>query len=193
MENHDSEFDGLYVKIFREAYNFAYRLCGNREDADDLVQDAFVRAFKSFERYKRALPFKNWLFRIMSNRFVDTLRSKPPPIVSLDAPRLIGQGDEELPLDVVDPNGDASTSLMADALNEELERALAALNPEFRVAVILCDIEGLSYAEIAEVTRVSIGTVRSRIHRGRMMLRAYFGVPVAPRKQYKPRTKGGEG
>lgn len=171
--NH-SEFESLVARTKRQAYNMAYRLTGNRDDAEDLAQEAYLRAYRSFDKYNRTLPFENWFFRILSNLFVDGLRRKPKQMpLSLDQP-LIENAESDYRLEVPDPAGDPEEQILKDVMDERIQCALARLPKEFRTAVILCDVEEMSYEEIARTMATSIGTVRSRIHRGRRLLRKYL-------------------
>lgn len=175
------EFDRLVERYHKQAYNIAYRLTGNHADAEDLTQEAFVRAFRFFDNYRRDLPFENWLFRIISNLFVDDLRRKPKAkIHSLDAP-LNGDasGDGNTYFEVPDSRENPERVVLHEELDERIQRALEALPADFRMTVVLADIEGMSYEEISETMKCSLGTVRSRLHRGRKILRtklAGFGV-----------------
>jgi len=163
-------FDELVHRYHKQAYNIAYRMTGNHADAEDLTQEAFIRAFRFFGQYKRELPFDSWLYKIMSNVFVDTLRRRPKAhIRSLDAP--VATEDGEATLEIPDDGPGPEEKLMRDQMDHQLQAALSSLPEDFRLAVIYADIEGLSYEEIAEAMRCSIGTVRSRLHRGRKMLR----------------------
>jgi RNA polymerase sigma-70 factor (ECF subfamily) len=176
------EFDKLVQRYHKQAYNIAYRLTGNHADAEDLTQEAFVRAFRFFDNYRRDLPFENWLYRIISNLFVDDLRRKPKArIHSLDAPVNGGDtnGDGNAFFEVPDMRENPERVVLHEELDEQIQRALEALPADFRMTVILADIEGMSYEEISETMGCSLGTVRSRLHRGRKMLRsrlAGFGV-----------------
>ena len=144
-------------------YRLAYRLTGNRPDAEDLTQDVFVRVFRSLHRFQPG-TFEGWLHRITTNLFLDGARRRQK--IRFD--RLAEGSAERLPSGWPGPSDE-----LTDAdLDHDVAAALAALSPEFRAAVVLCDIEGLSYEEISEVLDVKIGTVRSRIHRGRAQLRA---------------------
>jgi RNA polymerase sigma-70 factor (ECF subfamily) len=167
------EFDGLVQRHHKQAYNIAYRLTGNHADAEDLTQEAFVRAFRFFGNYRRDLPFENWLFRIMSNLFVDDLRRRPKARVqSLDTPVGNDQsGDSNAYLEIPDSRENPERVVLHEELDEQIQKALATLPADFRMTVILADIEGMSYEEISETMRCSLGTVRSRLHRGRKMLR----------------------
>ena len=143
-------------------YRLAYRLTGNAHDAEDLTQEVFVRVFRSLHTYQPG-TFEGWLHRITTNLFLDTARRKSR--IRFDA--LPEDADNRLPSPVPTPDM-AYVSQLFDA---DVETALAELPPDFRAAVVLCDVEGLTYEEIAEVLGVKMGTVRSRIHRGRALLR----------------------
>ena len=163
-------FDRLVERYHKQAYNIAYRMTGNHADAEDLTQEAFIRAFRFFGQYKRELPFDSWLYKIMSNVFVDTLRRRPKAqIRSLDAP--ITTEDGEATLEIPDHSAGPEEQVLSQEMDGRIQNALNAIPEDFRIAVIYADIEGLSYEEIAEAMRCSIGTVRSRLHRGRKMLR----------------------
>jgi RNA polymerase sigma-70 factor (ECF subfamily) len=142
-------------------YRLAYRLTGNRYDAEDLTQDAFIRVFRSLEGFQPG-TFEGWLHRITTNLFLDSVRRKARirfDALPDDAERIAG------------PGRTPEQAYTDDRLDDDVQAALDALAPEFRVAVVLCDIEGLSYEEIATTLGIKLGTVRSRIHRGRVQLR----------------------
>lgn len=164
-------FDRLMQRHQKQAYHVAYRLTGNHADAEDLMQEAFLRAFRFFDNYRRDLPFEKWLFRIMSNLFVDGVRKKSRMrVTSLDAP-LSGDSEKNAYLDIPDIREEPERVTLHEELDEQIHKALAALPADFRKAVILADIEQLSYEEISKIMGCSLGTVRSRLHRGRKMLR----------------------
>ena len=167
-----AEFDHLVQRYHKQAYNIAYRMTGNHADAEDLTQEAFVRAFRFFGNYRRDWPFDNWLYKIMSNLFVDNLRRKPKArLQSLDQPLDLGGRSEEVFLEIPDASTDPARMLDLRELDEHIQAALNSLPADFRMTVILADMEGLSYEEISVAMRCSLGTVRSRLHRGRKMLR----------------------
>ena len=170
-QNEDRKtFDDLVNRHHKQAYNVAYRMTGNNADAEDLTQDTFLKAFRFFANYNRSMPFENWLYRIMSNIFVDWLRRRPKAqIRSLDEPIRAEEG--EIALDLPDSAEGPEAITLSHELDAEMQTALNTLPEDFRLTVILCDIEGLSYEEISEVMACSIGTVRSRLHRGRKLLR----------------------
>ena len=146
------EFDGLVKRYHKQAYNIAYRLTGNHADAEDLTQEAFVRAFRFFDNYRRDLPFENWLYRIISNLFVDDLRRKPKArIHSLDAP-VNGDANSESNafFEIPDTRDNPERVVLHEELDERIQKALSSLPADFRTTVILADIESLSYEEISE-------------------------------------------
>ena len=178
-----AEFERLLERTQRQAYNIAYRMTGNRDDAEDLTQEAYLRAYRSFGTYNRQLPFESWFFRILSNLFIDLMRRKPKQKpLSLDQPVGDDEGDDNLLLQIADDNANPERNLMDTVMDERLQVALGALPEAFRTAVMLCDVEGKSYEEIAQAMGSSIGTVRSRIHRGRTMLRRLMNSPIKPAK-----------
>ena len=144
-------------------YRLAYRLTGDRHDAEDLTQEVFVRVFRSLSTYAPG-TFEGWLHRITTNLFLDQARRKS---------RIRFEGFAEDAAERLPGREPTPAQAYFDThLDGDIEAALAALPPEFRAAVVLCDIEGLSYEEIAATLGVKLGTVRSRIHRGRAQLRA---------------------
>jgi RNA polymerase sigma-70 factor (ECF subfamily) len=143
-------------------YNVAYRLTGNAEDAADLAQDVFVRVYRNLHRYEPG-TFDGWLYRITKNLFLDSVRRRRRL-------RVEPLAEEEWRSPEAEEPGPADL-LERRLLEGRLEQGLRELPAEFRLAVVLCDVEGLSYAEIADATGWPLGTVRSRIHRGRKQLR----------------------
>jgi RNA polymerase sigma-70 factor, ECF subfamily len=143
-------------------YRLAYRLTGNQHDAEDLTQEVFVRVFRSLSTYTPG-TFEGWLHRITTNLFLDTVRRKQR--IRFDA--LADDAAERLPSREPTPQQHFNDT----HFDADVQQALDTLAPEFRAAVVLCDIEGLSYEEIAATLGVKLGTVRSRIHRGRSQLR----------------------
>jgi RNA polymerase sigma-70 factor (ECF subfamily) len=139
----------------------AYRLTGNSDDAQDLVQEVLLKVRKGLETYRPG-SLEGWLSRITTNTFLDeTRRRRRRPVDLLP--------DE--PERVLPPAPAADVALAAEVLPDDVQQALARLPEEYRVAVVLCDVVGLSYQEIGESLDIPVGTVRSRIHRGRALLR----------------------
>jgi RNA polymerase sigma factor (sigma-70 family) len=156
-------WDEIVREHSTRVYRLAYRLTGNQHDAEDLTQEVFVRVFRSLSSYTPG-TFEGWLHRITTNLFLDQARRKQR--IRFDGlPDDVGDrlpGKEPGPERAWEHNN----------LDYDVQHALDALPPDFRAAVVLCDIEGLSYEEIAATLDVKLGTVRSRIHRGRALLRA---------------------
>ncbi len=164
-------------------FRLAYRLTGNRPDAEDLTQEVFVRVFRSLDSYTPG-TFEGWLHRITTNLFLDGARRKQR--IRFDA-----LSDERAArLESASPAPDAAYA--DQTFDDDIESALATLPPDFRAAVVLCDVEGLTYEEIAEIMDAKLGTVRSRIHRGRSMLRTALAhrAPAEGRARYSGPSTG---
>lgn len=156
-------WDEIVERHSDRVFGLAYRLTGNRHDAEDLTQEVFVRVFRSLDTYTPG-TFEGWLHRITTNLFLDGARRKQR--IRFDA--LSDERAARLQSRDLAPD----TAYADQLFDDDVERALATLPPDFRAAVVLCDVEGLAYEEIAEILGAKMGTVRSRIHRGRAMLRS---------------------
>ncbi len=166
-------FEDLLREHCEKAYNFAWRLVGNEPDARDLVQDALMKAYANFQSYDKSRPFDSWLIKILQNVYIDGLRRESRhPAVSLDAPlATVDKSWEEIL-----PNKETSP---LDHLTQQenldlIQQSLKELPPHYRTAIVLCDMENLSYEEISKVMDCPIGTVRSRVHQGRLLLKETF-------------------
>jgi RNA polymerase sigma-70 factor, ECF subfamily len=155
-------WDDIAHRYADTVYTMAYRLTGDRDEARDLTQDVFVRVYRNLDRYRPG-TFEGWLYRITKNLFLDRMRRRARV-------RMEPLPDEEW-RQPPEPDPGPAERVEAGVLRGDLEAALQQLPPTFRAAVVLCDVQGLSYEEIAESTGWPIGTVRSRIHRGRRALR----------------------
>src|SRR5689334_21263375 len=183
------EFEQLFQRSYNRAYNAAYRMMGNASDAEDLTQEAFLRVWAAFDRYDRSRPFEGWLFRILSNLAIDRWRRGGNAIIcSLDAegtgtrpgahgrptsgshrdgrgaPLLACLADER-------PSVMPEQSFLRAETGRRVRTALSALPGDYRKAVVLADVQGYSYEEIAQHVGCPVGTIRSRLHRGRQLLR----------------------
>ncbi|MCV7013807.1 RNA polymerase sigma factor SigE [Mycolicibacterium madagascariense] len=157
-------WDELVRQHADRVYRLAYRLSGNQHDAEDLTQETFIRVFRSVQNYQPG-TFEGWLHRITTNLFLDMVRRRSR--IRMEA---LPEDYDRVPADEPNPE-----QIYHDSrLGPDLQAALDSLPPEFRAAVVLCDIEGLSYEEIGATLGVKLGTVRSRIHRGRQALREYL-------------------
>jgi RNA polymerase sigma-70 factor (ECF subfamily) len=151
-------------------YNYAVRMTRDRDDAADLVQETFLKAFRFFDSFEQGTNCKAWLFRILKNTYINLYRqaSKGPDTVEYDVV-------EEFYDTIKDSTVETSTledQLFNQALDDQVSEAIQRLPDEFRTVIILCDIEGFTYEEIAEFIDCPIGTVRSRLHRARKILAA---------------------
>src|SRR5262245_28420424 len=158
-------FDEVYARFGEMVYNLAARLAANREEAADLTQEIFLRIYRHLGSFGGRSTLKTWVFRIAVNHCRDRLSRHVPVLQSID------DGSEEGGLSIADPSRGPEELAMAADEGRRVAAGLARLPQVFREAVALRDLEGLSYEEIAEVLGVRVGTVRSRIARGREQLR----------------------
>ena len=164
-------FNQLVLNYQSMAYNLAYRILGNRDAAADATQDAFLSVFKAIGKF-RGGSFKAWLLRIVTNACYDQLRLKQRrPATSLDALLVL----ESAPVQsLTDPGESPEEYAVRQELNRAIQVGIGTLPPEQRIALVLSDVQGLSYQEIAEVTGASLGTVKSRLSRARSKLRDFL-------------------
>jgi RNA polymerase sigma-70 factor (ECF subfamily) len=157
-------------------FRFARRLTGNREDAEDLVQQGLLEAYVAFDRFQPGTHFDRWLFRILRHTYLDSVRSRPRvTIESLEQPC---ESPEGLPMgarEIADTRAGPEEEMLAGTLSEPLERALDALPSEYRSVVMLVELQEMSYEEAARALGRPVGTVRSRLHRARNLLRRTLG------------------
>ena len=170
----EARFNELMDLTHRKVYNMAFRLAGNRPDAEDLTQEAFFRAYRSFKDYEGDRPFENWIFRIVTRLYLDLLRNRRRRIsaVSYDAPIHRDGGDDGVYFEVADDGPDPEETLMGATFSEDIQTALARLTAGQRELIQLADVQGVPYAEIAERLGTPVGTIRSRLHRTHKLLRS---------------------
>ena len=167
-----AQFAELAMPYMSPLYSAALRMTRNPSDAEDLVQETYLRAYRGFGGFREGTNLKAWLYRILTNTFINQYRAKKrrPDQVDLDDVedfyifRRLGG------LEAADAERTAETEALESMPDDEVKQALESIPEQFRMAVILADIEGFSYKEIAEILDVPIGTVMSRIHRGRRQL-----------------------
>ena len=162
------EFEREAVPHMDVLYNFALRTTGNEDDARDLLQETYLKAYRFWDKYEKGTNIRAWLFRIMKNSYINRYRretKEPDKVDYSDVENFYNTIRDQF----VDSN-DLQEKLFKRVLGDEVAKALESLPEDFRTVVILCDIEGLTYEEIAEFVDVPIGTVRSRLHRGRKLL-----------------------
>ena len=150
-------------------YNFALRLTADPNDSEDLVQDSIVKAYRFFNSYETGTNAKAWLFRILKNSYINNYRkkAKQPNQVDYDE---VSTYYETIRSEQSDTT-DLQDKMYRELLDDDVTRALQDLPEDFRTVVLLCDVEGFTYEEIANMLDVPIGTIRSRLHRGRNLLR----------------------
>lgn len=172
-----NQLDQLYLDFEKEAvphmdalYNYALRMTGDEDDADDLVQETFLKAFRFFDKFEKGTNCKAWLFRIMKNSFINDYRksTKEPNKVDYEDVQNFYENIKSDEVEAKHYEQDA----FSDLLDDEISNAITELPEDFRTVIILSDIEGFSYEEIADFVDIPVGTVRSRLHRARKMLYA---------------------
>ncbi len=163
----------LLERYQRPVFSLVYRMVRDREQAEDLAQETFVKVFNHLQRYDPKYKFSSWIFKIASNLTIDTLRRKELVTVSLQGSRHATTADEEEATRITVESRDANPEehLEAKELGEEIEQAIGTLRAEYRTAILLRHVEGRPYEEIAEIMGVPLGTVKTYIHRARGELR----------------------
>jgi len=150
-------------------FNFAYHLTYNEDDANDLVQEAYLKAYKYIDHYQPGTNAKAWLFKILKNSFINDYRKsvKRPSTVDYDDIVSFHHSEDEVKTNHTDLRDD----LFKNMIGDEVSNALNSLPVDYKTVILLCDIEGFSYEEIAKIVDIPIGTVRSRLHRARHILK----------------------
>ena len=169
-----TRFNELMGETYKKVYNMAYRLSNSRADAEDLTQEAYYRAYRSFRDYEGDKPFENWIFRIVTRLFLDLLRSRRRRVqaVSYDAAIGGGAGDDAIYFDKADDRPNPEQRLLENTFSEDLERVMNSLTAEQRMLIQLADVEGMPYKEIADILGKPVGTIRSRLHRTHKLIRS---------------------
>lgn len=190
----DKDMNGKGDRVFEEEflpqidalYTFAYHLTYNEEDANDLVQETYLKAYRFLDRYEAGTNAKAWLFRILKNAFINEYRKKSKQPNRVDIDEVTNIRDEE------DTNYssylDLREEMFQGMMGDEVTNAINSLPVDFRAVILLCDIEGFTYEEIAKIVDIPIGTVRSRLHRARNMLKEKLKT-YAESKGYKDKRK----
>ncbi|MBF4694841.1 RNA polymerase sigma factor [Fusibacter ferrireducens] len=169
-------FEQLIKKYNRYAYNIAYRMMGNEEDAKDMSQEALIKAYKNIKKFKMESSFSTWLYRIVINTCKDELRKRKETAYSLD--ETFGE-DNRLKHEISDEKSDPILVYEKAELKANIESALNRLSDDGKSVVVLKDILGYSYDEIGEILQIPIGTVRSRLNRSRIALKEILRVQIA--------------
>jgi len=154
------QFEDYLTNYKDDVYRVAYYYTKNRDDAEDLVQEAFMRAFRFFNRFKPDTNFKSWILKIMRNIYITNLKKNKNIVEIPKTSEQYATLDQNL------------EDRMIDEIREnQVKEAIQLLPDDFKEVIILCDIEGMTYEDIAKVTKIPVGTVRSRLHRGRLLLK----------------------
>ncbi len=162
-------FDGEFMPHIHSMYNFGYRLTLDRDDAKDLVQDTYLKAFRFIESFQKGTNAKAWLFRILKNSFINDYRKKSKEPSKVDYQEVEAYYNSEEVDRQITP--DLRVESLKDMIGDEISNALNSLDVDFRTVIILCDLEGFKYEEMAKILDIPIGTVRSRLHRARNLLK----------------------
>ncbi len=175
-------FNNEFLPHINSMYNFGYRLTLDEDDAKDLVQDTYLKAYRFIESFQKGTNAKAWLFRILKNSFINDYRKKSKE------PNKVDYQEVESYYNSDDVDRQITTDLrvesLKDMIGDEISNALNSLDVDFRTVIILCDLEGFKYDEMAKILDIPIGTVRSRLHRARNLLKDKLSV-YAKKMGYK--------
>jgi len=164
------QFERLALPYLESLYNTALRMARNPQDAEDLVQETFLRAYRSYHQFTPGTNLKAWLFRILKNAFINEYRKRRAAPVEEDFSGIEESFESKVDRDRTSTIPNPEEEALSRSLDQGVQRALADLPEDYRMAIVLADLEGFSYKEIAEILEVPIGTVMSRLYRGRRQL-----------------------
>lgn len=164
-----SIFDNEFMPHINSMYNFAYRLTLDEDDAKDLLQDTYLKAYRFIDSFQKGTNAKAWLFRILKNSFINDYRKRSKEPSKVDYQEVESYYNSEDVDRQITP--DLRVETLQDMIGDEISNALNALDVDFRTVIILCDLEGFKYDEMAKILDIPIGTVRSRLHRARNLLK----------------------
>ncbi len=168
-EEKEQIFENEFLPHIHSIYNFAFRITFNEDDAKDLVQETYLKSFRFINSFQKGTNAKAWLFRILKNSFINEFRKKskePPKIDYQEVESFYNSEDYNRPV-----KSDLRVESVKEKIGDEVSIALNSLDIDFRTVIILCDLEGFTYEEMAKILDIPIGTVRSRLHRARNLLR----------------------
>lgn len=169
QEKKDRIFEKEFLPHIDSMYNFAYRITFDEDDAKDLVQETYLKAYRFIESFQEGTNAKAWLFRILKNSFINDFRKRSKEPSKVDYQEVETFYNSE---DIDEPiTSDLRVDALRDMIGDEVSNALNSLAIDFRTVIILCDLEGFTYEEMAKILDIPIGTVRSRLHRARNLLK----------------------
>lgn len=164
------DFEAAAMPFVDSLYNTAYRMARNSEDAQDLVQETYLKAYKYYDKFQDGTNFKAWLFKILKNTFINSYRKKQQQPAQSAFSDIEDAFESRLDDEVLRKNLTPEDELLEHVLDQDVQRALDTLPEDYRMVVVLADLEGFAYKEIAEILDVPVGTVMSRLYRGRRLL-----------------------
>jgi RNA polymerase sigma-70 factor, ECF subfamily len=171
-------YEALLEPCWDPLWRYAYNATSQIEDARDLLSETVLEGFKSFEQFRGDTSFLRWMYRVMTTTHIDMLRrAKRHQAQSLD---VVQEDGSTATLDIADEASDPEKIVLGPMLSEPVQKALAALSNEFRAVVVLADMEQLDYSEVSDILQIPVGTVRSRLHRARSLLRKSLAAYVEP-------------
>ncbi|MFY0688804.1 MAG: sigma-70 family RNA polymerase sigma factor [Cyclobacteriaceae bacterium] len=170
-------FDKEFLPHLDAMYNFAYRLTLDGDDANDLVQDTYLKAYRFIKSFRQGTNSKAWLYRILKNSFINNYRKRSKEPAKVDYQEVENYYNSESVDEM--QTVDLRVETVKDMIGDEVSMALNALAVDFRTVIILCDLEGFTYEEMAKILDIPIGTVRSRLHRARNLLKEKLKVYAA--------------
>jgi len=166
----EKPFEEAAMPFLDALYNTAYRMTRNAEDAEDLVQETYFKAYKNFDKFESGTNLKAWLFKIMKNTFINNYRKKQLAPPQSDFAEIEESFESQVSEEATGQIKNPEAELLENVLDEDVQRALDALPQDYRMVVLLADLEGFSYREISEILEIPQGTVMSRLYRGRRLL-----------------------
>ncbi|HEX5760661.1 MAG TPA: sigma-70 family RNA polymerase sigma factor [Thermoanaerobaculia bacterium] len=166
------DFEAAAMPFVDALYNTAYRMTRSPEDAEDLVQETYLKAYRYYDKFEEGTNFKAWLFKIMKNTFINNYRKRQQSPAFSDFADIEESFESQLNEASPRQNKNPEEELLENVLDQDVQLALDRLPPDYRMVVILADLEGFSYKEIADILEVPVGTVMSRLYRGRRLLEA---------------------
>lgn len=186
-----ADFEGVAWVHMDAMFNLAMKMTRNRAEAEDLVQETYLRAYRFFDQYEAGTNCKAWLFRILRNNFINRYRQKRRKPETVDLSRVEYGLDDSADPGLPRGWGDPEQNLEARAVREQIQKGLDSLPPDYRMVVVLSSMEGLTYREIASVMDTPIGTVMSRLHRARKLLQAHLAehLPAPDREEQGKRAR----
>ena len=164
------DFETAAIPFLDGLYNMAYRLTRNAEDAEDLIQETYFKAYKHYDKFQPGTNLKAWLFRIMKNTFINSYRKKQnqPPQSAFS--EIEGTLEGLVEVDAGQKIKNPEQEILDQVLDEDVQQAIDSLREDYRMVILLVDLEGFSYKETASILEIPVGTVMSRLYRGRRML-----------------------